>query len=183
MRYFIAYHLQGEAGELVNQLRVEIAERFGVKAALRIPPHLTLFYPFEMYGVRLAELSKVLAEFAAKQMAFKLEVPGFNYFGEAVWFVDVEQSEELFNLKKQLVDLMGDEMAIEEDQKGRKGVHFHITLAYQDVTPEKFKEIGEFLWDKLVPIDQVYVDAITLMEKKDDIWLPIRSFQLLAVAE
>lgn len=47
MRYFIAYHLQGAEGEAVDALRQSIASRFDVQAAMKIPPHVTLFNPFE----------------------------------------------------------------------------------------------------------------------------------------
>lgn len=178
MRYLIAYHLEGESGRLVNELRRDIAEEFDVREALYLPPHMTLFYPFEMFGVRLRELEGVLAGFASSRDAFDLKIPGFSFFGEKVWFIDVEQSRELHDLKQQLAGVMGDKMGIDEEQKGRKGVHFHITLAYQDVTPEKFDLIGEYLSGLRCPIDELRVDAITLMESRDEKWVVVKKFEM-----
>ena len=173
MRYFIGYELNGISAELVDGLRVLIANEFSVKEALRYPPHLTLFYPFEAEGDILKEC---LEKFAETRRGFELKVNGFNSFGEAVWFVDVEQSAELFELKNELVEMMKNQLQISEDTGGRNGTHFHVTLAYKDVTPEKFKLIGEYLKGHLVPIENLEVNSVTLFGRNGENWEVVERF-------
>ncbi len=176
MRYFVGYNLEGDDARMVDELRIEIAEKFSVQGALRLPPHLTIFPPFELEESKKALLVPVLEQFAKKREAFSLAVTDFNHFDETVWFIDVEQSAVLFDLKTQLAGILLENFAVVEDLRGRKGPHFHITLAYKDVTPEKFGIIGEFLKGKKVPVKTLRVGAITLFAHRDEKWLPAGRF-------
>lgn len=180
MPYFIGINLEGESAEEVDKLRHSIAEKFSVQGALRLPPHLTLFYPFEVEQSGLEIVSGALSEIVRDVRSFAVKIMGFNHFDEKVWFLDVEQSEQLLNLRKRLVEIMGVKFGINEDTKGRKDVHFHVTLAYKDVTPEKFKLIGNYLDGQNLPIEMLNVGAITLYEKKTENWAAIEKFDFSA---
>jgi 2'-5' RNA ligase len=176
MPYFIGINLEGESAEAVDKLRHSIAEKFSVRGALRLPPHLTLFYPFEIGEGGLEIVMRALAEIVRDVRSFPVKVDGFNHFDDRVWFLDVEQSERLLNLSKKLAEMMEVKFGISEDSKVGKGVHFHVTLAYKDVTPEKFKLIADYLSNRNPPIEKFDVDAITLFEKKAENWVAVRQF-------
>lgn len=175
-RYFIGYCLDGKNSELVNELISNIAEQFSVKAALRFPAHMTLFYPFEMDKKTVLDLETHLSRFAQSQTPFQQKVTGYNCFGKAVWFLDVEQDKVLFDLKRGLVKLMRDDFQIIEDFEANREVHFHITLAYKDVTPEKFRLIGEYLRKQNPVIRSLNIDAITLLEYTGTRWEAAKKF-------
>jgi 2'-5' RNA ligase len=176
-RYFIGYNLEGEDARLVDALRHSIADKFGVQGALKLPPHLTIFPPFEIPDGQVGDLQDVLKVRAEKQLPFELQVMGFNHFDRAVWFIDVEQSQDLFGLKKLLDKLLLDRLAIVDDRAQTRGTHFHITLAYKDVTPEKFERIGEYLRGQKVPVERLSVGAITLFKYNGEFWEAAGSFK------
>lgn len=178
MFYFIGYNLEGRSAQLVDNLKHSIADKCYVSEALRIPPHLTLFTPFEMEEGGLEHLLRGLTEVSREIDPFTVKITGFNHFGERVWFLDVEQSERLMDLKTKIVKMMAAKFAIPEDTGGRKGVHFHLTLAYKDVTPEKFKLIGDYLEGQDLPIEKLDIGAIVLFEKKAGNWQVISRFGL-----
>lgn len=180
MRYFLAYKLQGPDAEAVEKLRQEISWQYDVHQALRIPPHLTLFYPFEMEEVLEMDLQRVLEEFVLTQKPFSLSANGFSHFEDRVWFIDVEQAQSLISLKKNLVRQIYKKMGILEARRGHNGIHFHITLAYKDVTPEKFVQIGEFLARQSVPIVKLEVNSLTLFRFEQDSWVVAKDFLLQA---
>lgn len=170
MRYFIGYNLGVKNAQIVDELRHSISEKFLVKEALLIPPHLTLFYPFEMEVATVEILKKSLGQLAQGKSAFETKVTGFNHFGETVCFLDVEQSRDLFDLKEALVEMMKGQFQINEETRGKNAPHFHITLAYKDVTPETFKLIEEYLKTWSLPIDKLRIDAITLFGRREERW-------------
>lgn len=176
MRYFLGYNLAGSSADLVDRLRQSIGRRFDVQSALRIPPHLTLFYPFE-WDEGVERLENVLVKFAERESAFINKISGFGHFGEEVWFIDVEQNAGLFDLKKRLDKVMVEQFNLDENNKGHSGIHFHITLAYKDVTPEKFKLIGEYLSLLDVPIEEISINALTLFELQGDEWKACAEFK------
>lgn len=175
-RYFIGYCLDGKNSELVDKLIKNIAEKFSVTAALRFPAHMTLFYPFEMDKKTVSNLEKSLSRFAQRQTPFQQKVTGYNCFGKAVWFLDVEQDKVLFDLKRGVVKLMREDFQIIEDFEANRDVHFHITLAYKDVTPEKFRLIGQYLKGQNPAIRSLNIDAITLFEYTGTRWEVAKKF-------
>lgn len=176
MKYFIAYNVEGRRAEILNKIREEVAEKFEVTEALNFPPHLTLFPPFEMEMDRLRELGKELEKVAAEMGNLKVKTKGFNYFDQAVWYVDVEQKQELMDLKDVLVEMMEREFSISPDRK--RGTHFHVTIAYKDLTVEKFKLIGEFLSKIKLEIENFEIDSISLLQQENERWLEVAKFKL-----
>lgn len=177
MLYFIGYNLQDESAALVDVVRNSIAEKFSVHASLRFPSHLTFLRPFEMDDGFFDDLKRTLSDFASKRSAFEVSTVGFNSFDEAVWFLDVDQKQELFDMKKDLSDLLLQSSLLTEEQVlETRGVHFHITLAYKDMTPEKFKLIGKYL-ASLDPINEkLNINAITLFVNKGQSWDVLETF-------
>jgi len=175
MRYFIGYAFQGNQKDAIDELRKKISKKFDVHEALRIPPHITLFYPFETKDVK--PLERALEEVAASQPKIGLSITGFHSFDEAVWFLDVEQKPELFSLKEAIVGAVQRSLHLEENRKG-KGIHFHCTLAYKDVSSEVFRQIGNSLKYETLPVRAFSIDAITLFQFSENRWTPVTTFRL-----
>lgn len=173
MRYFVAYNLPEPEASAVDDLRKEISSRFAVTAALRLPPHLTLAYPFETDD--LSRFEPALSALASAQAAFAVAVTGFGSFDEAVWYLDVEQKKELASLMNGIAEIMDRTLVIAQERR-RRDTHFHVTLAYKDVTPEAFRLIGNHLSGMAPPITGITVDALTLLRHEGGKWLPQRTY-------
>jgi len=163
MRCFIAYVLKGAEAKATDKLRASLGRAFGVEAASRIVPHVTLVPPFEVDDPAL--LKDDLASIARSTPAFTVAADGFGYFGDRVWYVDLDQVPPLCALKEaaeavvrwHAVRLMGHRPGNE--------THFHVTLAYKDVTPALFLEIGDFLQGTEQPFRELHIDHIALMRR------------------
>lgn len=173
MQYFIAYVLQDGERDAIDALRREIAERFDVRSALHLPPHLTLFYPFEHPDA--TPLLAGLAETTAGLIPVPLDTPRFASFGEATWYVDVTQDARIFRIKEAVRATVRRALGIEEEARPH-GIHFHVTLAYRDVSGTVFRRIGSFLKTCRLPTKRIVVDALTLFEHRGGSWREFRTF-------
>jgi 2'-5' RNA ligase len=180
MRYFIGYVIKNPDSLVIDELRKKLAVTFSVQEALKSPPHLTLFYPFETDDIQGVE--PALADIARSIPPFLLDVVGFRSFDEAVWFLDVEQRPELHALKTRIVDAITQTLGISENRKGN-GVHFHITLAYKDLTPETFRQIESYLQETPLPVTHLTVSNITILRQTETSWVPLRVFLLGTASE
>lgn len=172
--FFVCVHISGDDGDRIDALRKDIEHRFDVHAARKIPPHITLVPPFHADDL-LAFMDDV--EAAAK--SFKgshANVPGFSSFSSnKVWFMDVEKSQALLDIKARMEGLCS-QHGLREPSEYEP--HFHITLAYKDVKSGAFKSIGDYLKDVDVPVAEVAIDNITIMVKTDGRWEVFRRFPL-----
>lgn len=173
MRYFIAYGLRGVDAAAVDALRLEAARRSSAAAALRIPPHMTIFPPFETGAISMLE--PALAKLAEGTRRFTVAVKGFGSFDGAVWFIDVEQRTELRALRDAVAGAAAATLGI-ADPAAAHDPYFHVTIAYKDVTPAAFAAIGALLADKTPPVSSLEIDALTLYRHEDDRWVTQRAF-------
>ncbi len=175
MRYLIAYCPTDPEKEAVDILRKEIAATCNVHAALNLPPHITMFSPFETDAVR--PLEATLVRLATTETPFVVPTTRFHSFREAVWYIDVAQTPELFHLKDIIRNAVEKTLGITETTEFK--THFHMTLAYQDVTQEAFRHIGTFLQNKKMPVDIFRINTVTLLKQsKPRHWETHRVFAL-----
>jgi 2'-5' RNA ligase len=175
MRYFIAYALGDGERDAVQALRQELRTKFGVQAALRLPPHVTLFEPFDHPNAAL--LIPALAAVAESMEPWPIATPSYGSFRQDVWFLDLEQDRMLFRLKKRVQEAVKLTLGIEERPK-HANTYFHITLAYKDVTLELFRKIGAYLHSRKLPTKRVVVDSFSLFEHRGGEWREVRCFPL-----
>jgi 2'-5' RNA ligase len=180
MLYFIAYNLSGRQKSATDALRETLAEKFDVRRALRIPPHLTLFHPIEIPDA--GPLVDALESLSQKISPFDVDTAGFGSFDERVWFLDVAQSRPLRELKRKIASAVWRGVKLREKTYTHPGVHFHVTLASKDVTPEKFARIGAFLEKRRPPFKTFTVDSFTLLRHYGGGWVAVRTFPFGALA-
>lgn len=164
--YFIGYALSDSNGEKkpVDELRERIAAKFGVQAALKTVPHVTLVRPFEtdQHDV-LVERMRTLA---AKEKPFTVPLTKFTQFPKSrVWCIDAGQPQDLLSLKdwfRQLAMNVWKREQIAQEYES----HFHVTLSFKDVTPEVHPKIGEMLKGETLPITSLNVNTISLFKHR-----------------
>ncbi|MCC7522694.1 2'-5' RNA ligase family protein [Candidatus Uhrbacteria bacterium] len=176
MRYFLAHILSGDDAERMQELRREISKRFHVHAALKLPPHITLVRPFE--SVAMPDfISDAIADAGDLLEPQTIGTRGFAAFGNAVWFLDLEQRKRWFEVKAELEKRLRVTIAwIPEEYD--IDVHFHLTLAYKDVEPQTHELIGRFLQTQPIPIKRIQFESYSLLQHDGMRWQEIERFPL-----
>lgn len=138
--YFVALIPTGDVLRKVRKLKEEVAERYESKAALKSPPHITLHMPFKFREDREDRIEEVLRKVAISFGSFTVFLPGFGAFPPKVIYVDVQKTEIMSNLRKELIKKMCEELKLEN--AGYKGQAFnpHMTIAYRDLKKSIFPE-------------------------------------------
>lgn len=172
--FFVCVHISGDDGDRIDVLRKDIERRFDVHAARKIPPHITLVPPFHANDL-LKFMDDVEAD-AKSLEGSRASVPGFGSFPRnKVWFIDVEKSQTLLDMKVRMESLCSQHGLREPSQYEP---HFHVTLAYKDVGSEAFRGIGDYLKGVELPAQEVAIDNISIMVKTDGRWELFRRFDL-----
>ena len=162
--YFIGYALSEEEKAPVDDLRERIAIKFGVQAALKTVPHITLVRPFETDKREM--LVEGMRAIAAKEKPFVVPLANFSSFDKSrVWFVEPEQSQGLTDLHSDLRDLARglwkrEQIAPEFETR------FHITLSYKDVMPKVHQNIGVMLRSESLPLASLNVTGVSLFKDR-----------------
>lgn len=141
-KYFIAIILPQLYLDQIEKIKFNLFEKFGLKGALRSPPHITLHRPFEWKVDKEIELFKAVETFE-KPKDFTIEVNGINSFETRVIYADVKQTTVLSNYQKELVWHLQKQLKITNEQHNGYGFKPHVTLAFRDLKKNKFNEVLE----------------------------------------
>ena len=132
----------------VRNLQTKIYELFSAKDTLKLEPHFTLKYKFETNGLKGVE--DYFDELLERTESFEVHLNGINTFedGDKVIFLNVEKSETLTNLHLKVLGDLSQKFQVMPGEFEGKDLHFHITLAYKDISDETFQQILEYLKDE-----------------------------------
>lgn len=167
MKFLVCHVIAGDAGTRVDRLRQIIAERFNANDALRLPVHLTLIRPFEHAEGEAVAMS---VEAALKALLpFTVKTKGFAAFRKDVWFIELEQDETLFAVKKAIEAELGPRTGWTDAYD--QNTHFHITLAYKIPDDETHERIGDFLKTQSVPVDTITIDSVSILTHDGARWI------------
>ena len=147
MKYIVVCLIRGKAKRDHLRLTKAIASTFHVVRPLRIPPHITLKYTLsEVTPRRTKELEGVLKEFCKKQRADKVNLSGFNHFGNKVVYVKVKLLSGAFRVFRSLIKTLElIEWVNFEKHEGLK-LTFHATLAF--TRRRNFHAVWDYLSEK-----------------------------------
>jgi len=123
---------------IVTVIKNDFAETYNSRAALKSPPHITLVPPFHYELEREEELKSQLIEFCDNQRSFPLELNGYQAFIPRVIYINIQQSDKLFELFNHITKHFESRLGLVS--KRRKGRQFspHMTVAFSDLTKEMF---------------------------------------------
>lgn len=138
--YFIAVLPPPAIQEAITKLKLEIAEKYGSKHALKSPPHITLHMPFKWKDKRIAELEKVIETLNNQHKSFMVELKGFDFFEPRVVFVDVVENENLNMLQSQVVDTCRKQLKLDNANYKGRPFHPHVTIGFRDLKKPMFYE-------------------------------------------
>jgi 2'-5' RNA ligase len=177
--FFIALIPNRESREKINTFKLDFSKRFGSSKALKVYPHITLKAPFKCSEGGKSELLNWFTQMNTRQEPFSIELNGFGAFHNKhnpVVFINPVINSDLIQLQKELMIGFN---SIFPAYIHPVDVNFkpHITVAYRDLTPEKFSEAWQEYKHK--PFNDVFdVTAIYLLEHDRNKWNIISTYKL-----
>lgn len=158
-KYFLALIPEEEILKKANDIKEALREKFGVKYALKSPPHITLKMPFSYNEAKEDQLVQRIGGFLKEQLPISVNVTGVGTFGNRVVFLDIEKSLSLDELQRGLKAFCKTELHL-TDELSDRNFHPHLTVAFKDLKPAHFPAIlqevrsrsfrGEFIASQLV---------------------------------
>lgn len=176
--YFVAALPDEELQNEVQQIKREIAEKYGSKAALKSPPHITLYMPFWWKQEKEEELFTALQNAALQHSTIKVHFENFEAFKPRVIFINVKESDELAALRKDVINNFKKELNIYDKGFEERPFHPHMTVAFRDLKkPMFFKAWDEEFKERLFTGSSDITD-LTLLKHNGKSWDVYKNFPL-----
>jgi 2'-5' RNA ligase len=173
--YFIAVVPPEDIREKVKGIKEYIAENYNSNHALRSPAHITLHMPFKWKEKKLELLINELTASVRHKTPFKIKLKGYDSFAPRVIFIDVEESDRLYELKTSVERAMKNLHILNIDYK-EKPFHPHMTVAFRDLRKAKFWEA----WKEFESRDfeeEFDTESIVLLKHNGKIWEVFQEFE------
>ncbi|MEQ9064492.1 MAG: 2'-5' RNA ligase family protein [Vicingaceae bacterium] len=171
--YFVAIALPSPTKEEITGLKEGFIKKYGIRHALKSPPHITLHMPMRVEADREVELIKKVKNACRKLTKGKFQLRGISSFPPRTVFIDVLKSDWLENTRMVI------QRAMQEGGFGKLDDHFHphVTLMTRDVNRETYARAFQDLKD-LIFDDEVPGNEITLFKHDGKQWKELESFEL-----
>ena len=158
--YLIEFRFSGYAKEAIRELKNNISKNFHVTRK-KIVPHITLVGPLQTKDEK--RLVKEVRNVCKRYDLVKFKLDGFDNFEDRVIYVRIKPSEELKQLRSELVEKLKKFCFLSGNDE-ESHFTFHATLVMKDIE-SKFEKIWDYLqtW-KMPNIDQ-YVVRVTIVKK------------------
>jgi len=167
-KYFLALIPPDPIISKSHEIKEEIRKKFGLKYALKSPPHITLKMPFSYNEAKEDQLTDRLSEFLVNQKSFSVGISGIGTFGQRVIFQGIRTNPELLELQKNLKSFCKRELLL-VDELSDRNYHPHLTLAFKDLKPSKFDGVLELVKD--LQFDAEFkVDRMAILKKNEGKW-------------
>ncbi len=137
-RFFIALLPPDSVQAEARQLQLEMGDRFQSRAALKSPPHITLYPPFTWPTDTLPHLIEPLSQFADAHSPVPLTLSGFGAFQPRVIYIHVDLSPALLTLRQALVEWVDSRCGLRDRRDQQRGFHPHLTIAFRDLSRQNF---------------------------------------------
>lgn len=173
--YFLAIIPDGEIREEVLLLKQLALEKFGTKAALRSPAHITLHMPFKWRTDREQILIDTLNRFNFPEFPVSIEADGFGFFEPRVIFIKILENDLIRKLQKELSTYVRRELNIFNADYKDKPFHPHMTIAFRDLKKSIFPEAESFFMGKKYQAN-FQINEICLLKHSGKIWEEFRYF-------
>jgi len=175
--YFIAVVPPEDIREKVKDIKEYFSENYNSSHALRSPAHITLHMPFKWKEKKLDLLVNELTASVREKRSFKIKLSGFDSFSPRVIFIDVEENEDLLQLKKSVEQAMKRLHILNSDYKA-KPFHPHMTVAFRDLRKAQFSEAWKEFENKEFE-EEFEVDSFVLLKHNGKIWEIFKQFDFV----
>jgi len=158
------------------------AERYGSRAALKSPPHITLQPPFSWAIADLPALHQKLSAFANTCAPVPVALAGYGCFAPRVIYVNVLKTPALQTFQENLVAFAKTELGIVDPVAQTRPFVPHITVGFRDLTESHFHSAwAEFQHS---PVEFTFMAThLTLLMHDGQQWQVEQDFSLRSRAE
>ena len=175
-KYFLAIVPEVQTCEKVTLLKEQLRESFGLKYALKSPPHITLKMPFVHNEKKEEDLIKVFQYYFAKKSAFPLGIRGVGAFGNRVVFLKIKYPPELKLFQRELTVFLKRNLK-KNLELSDTNYYPHLTVAFKDLKKNQFENVMEFVKRAGIK-DSLLVHQVSLLKKVEGPWLRIADFKM-----
>lgn len=154
--------------EKAHEVKLLIREQFGIKYALKSPPHVTLKMPFNYNEAKQEFLEIKLRDFLQVQKPFRVRIEGVGTFGNRVIYWGIEQSPELLLLQSNLKSFCKKELNL-LDELSDRNYHPHLTVAFKDLKPSHFLEVLSLVKNHSFVEEYEAID-LDILKRKEGKW-------------
>ena len=141
--YFIAIIPSQKICDEITGFKKDFAARFESKKALKVIPHITLKAPFKLPASELSKLEQWFQKLSINLETFEIELKDFGAFDNKyspVVFVQPIMNIHLYSLQQEVIGsfrLFYPQVPVQDLEIKYKP---HITVAYRDLEPERFRQ-------------------------------------------
>jgi 2'-5' RNA ligase len=169
-RFFIALLPPPDIQASATQIKEYFHENYDSRAALRSPPHITVFPPFQWADADLITISTALTTFAQEQPAPTVELLGFGSFPPRVIYIHVAKTSSLMALQAALTRYLKETLDLQEPARHRhRAFTPHLTVAFRDLKPAAFRRSWPEFQDR--PFEATFtVPTLTLLRHDGQRW-------------
>ena len=159
--YLIEIRFSGYVKDSIKELKDGISRNFHVTRK-KIIPHITLVGPLSTNDEK--RLIQEVVKIAKNYKLIKLKLDGFGHFGNDVIYVKIKPSDELEQLRVNLVDEL-DEFCNLSDFDKKSDFTYHTTIVLHNIG-HKFNKIWDYVQTWKIPEIEQYVLRITILNER-----------------
>ncbi len=168
-KYFLALVPPPEILEKAHQIKLRIREEFGIKYALKSPPHITVKMPFDYNEAKEDVLVERLSEQLREQEPFGIRISGVGTFGNRVVFLSIDKSEPLLRLQRQVKEFCKKQLHL-VDELSDRNFHPHMTVAFKDLKAKHFAEVLSRVREQAF-VAEYSTGDLTLLKRIGGAWI------------
>ena len=178
--YFVAIVPPSPIYEEAFEQKVYFKTKYNSKASLNSPPHITLHMPFRWEENEEEKLAERLQAFAEQRQPPAIRLNGFSSFPPKVIFINVEITDELQTLQKDIERYFRRELNLFNAKYKDLPFHPHLTLAFRDLKKPNYQKAWEEFIGKEYQATFV-AEKIALLKHSGSVWEVFREFELRQV--
>ncbi|PSR18407.1 2'-5' RNA ligase [filamentous cyanobacterium CCP3] len=178
-RFFVALLPPQAVQDEITAIKQEIWQRFGSKAVLRSPPHITLQPPFLWPLAEMSRLEQHLETLARPRPAVPVRLRGYSAFAPRVIYIDVVQTPGLMAVQAAIAAHLEKNCGIVDRVGKTRSFTPHVTVGFRDLSPAAFRRA----WPEFEPRSfaaEFVAQALTLLRHDGQLWQVFSEFPLQA---
>ncbi len=174
--YFVALVPAPPLYDELMAIKEDFRQRYHSKAALRSPPHITLYMPFKWRPDREVQLRVALDRTAGLHKPFLVQLTGFGAFPPRVIYVQVAENPALSTLQAAVVRTARLQWKLSQPVAARPFVP-HLTVAFRDLRKAAFQRAWEEYRHK--PFEAAFaVEDVCLLRHDGKRWQVVHQAQM-----
>lgn len=136
---FIALLPPKSIQDYATEIKLQFADRYNSRHALKSPPHITLQPPFKWLPEQMDDLNRSLSTFAGSHSPISVTLEGFSAFPPRVIYINVHRTEPLLTLHRNLIHYLETTLNLSDPKEKSRPYAPHMTVAFRDLTKQNFK--------------------------------------------